>query len=62
MAGYTKEDWMCRRKRRYERVEDAEAERVRLNANPRNFGVRQLYRCPFCGTWHIGRVKGKRYV
>ena len=62
MAGYSKRDWMCLRKRRYVRVEDAAQEAARLNASPRHVGVFNHYRCPYCQTWHVGREAGKRYA
>lgn len=62
MAGYSHKDWMCLRKRRYERVEDARTEAQRMNESPRYVGLFQVYRCPYCHNWHVGRPKEKRYA
>jgi len=62
MAGYTERDWSCLRKRRYEKVEDAAIEADRLNESPKHFGHFHVYFCKWCGNWHVGREKGKRYA
>lgn len=61
MAGYTKRDWMCLRKRRYDTIEECQSVVDRINAKRLQIGVAAAYRCPFCQKWHVGREKGKRY-
>ena len=61
MAGYTKQDWMCRRKRVYPTIEQCQQAVDLINAKPLQVGLVHAYRCPYCNHWHIGREKGKRY-
>jgi hypothetical protein len=48
------EDRACRRKHRFSNVHDAF--RAAERASKRSGRQIVKYRCPFCGTFHIGRV------
>jgi|HubBroStandDraft_1064217.scaffolds.fasta_scaffold27740_5 hypothetical protein len=61
MAGYSREDWACRRKRRYDTVEDAHKVAESMNRDPKHIGVAGTYRCEYCGQWHVGRDRKTRY-
>ena len=61
MAGYSQQDWMCRRKRRYDTIEECQRTVDYLNNQRLQIGVASAYRCPYCQKWHVGRERGKRY-
>lgn len=50
------EDWECRRKTRYDTIEQAEAMRQEYLAKM-PYKKLHCYRCRFCEKWHVGRGK-----
>lgn len=52
---------MCRRKRRYDTIEECQRTVDYLNGKRLQIGVARAYRCPYCGKWHVGRERSKRY-
>ena len=50
----------CGKKIRYETAKDAGAGRHALNRSKGYQGQMNVYRCPFCGGYHIGHAGGTR--
>lgn len=52
----------CAGKKRYSSQEEAAGKLVQLRRNFSTYGQTHVYKCPFCGVWHLGHNPGAAHL